>query len=255
MASIRKHTQIRVQYPSREANCVQISPLGWFKSWISHFPSCNTDQGVYCQCKVWKEVNPLERGVSCSKPKESKVEVHSSQGGLITWYWLLIRLVKAKVWGAHLAPSCFDRLWRKERWNNSFPQQEPAFVPLDKDLSSKALIVGPERWWAILRNSEAMGNRGGWLVVWCWRANRSMQRRIGAKDSSNHLVAGFFWSFPQDSWSLRDQYGCYQLCSVKQRIRGFGTASSVLPSIQTVKRTQDLSYVYEPFVHTKDPSG
>ena len=33
------------------------------------------------------------------------------------------------------------------------------------------------------------------------RANRSSHVDIGAKNESNHLVAGSFRSFPQDSWS------------------------------------------------------
>jgi len=33
----------------------------------------------------------------------------------------------------------------------------------------------------------------------CWRANRLSDLSIGAKDSSNHLVAGSFRNIPQDS--------------------------------------------------------
>ena len=39
--------------------------------------------------------------------------------------------------------------------------------------------------------------------------------RVGAKDESNHLVAGSLRSFPQDSRSL-----CFQLCQVKLTIGG-----------------------------------
>jgi len=34
----------------------------------------------------------------------------------------------------------------------------------------------------------------------CWRANHLSNLSIGAKDSSNHLVAGNTRNFPQDSW-------------------------------------------------------
>ena len=47
---------------------------------------------------------------------------------------------------------------------------------------------------------EARGNPGGGSSRY-WRANRSSDLGIGAKDYSNHLVAGSFRSFPQDSWS------------------------------------------------------
>jgi len=40
---------------------------------------------------------------------------------------------------------------------------------------------------------------------------------IGAKDSSNHRVAGSRRSFPQDSWSKG-----YKLDQVKRMIRGMG---------------------------------
>ena len=36
-----------------------------------------------------------------------------------------------------------------------------------------------------------------------WRANRSSHLSIGAKDSSNRLVAGSLRNFPQDSWHSR----------------------------------------------------
>ena len=32
-----------------------------------------------------------------------------------------------------------------------------------------------------------------------WRANRFIDFKVGAKDLSNHRIAGSFWSFPQDS--------------------------------------------------------
>ncbi len=44
---------------------------------------------------------------------------------------------------------------------------------------------------------------------------------IGAKDSSNHLVAGSLRSFPQDSWRQPTE-----LRSVKQMIRGIGELCS-----------------------------
>ena len=44
---------------------------------------------------------------------------------------------------------------------------------------------------------------------------------IGAKDSSNHLVAGSLRSFPQDSWCQPTEFR-----SVKQMIRGIGELPS-----------------------------
>ncbi len=43
---------------------------------------------------------------------------------------------------------------------------------------------------------------------------------IGAKDSSNHLVAGSLRSFPQDSWS--NKIYKEKLDEVKRMIRGMG---------------------------------
>jgi hypothetical protein len=61
--------------------------------------------------------------------------------------------------------------------------------------------IRPERWWAILAQGEARGNSGGSSQRY-WRANRSSDVGIGAKDLSNHLVAGSLRSFPQDSWNV-----------------------------------------------------
>jgi len=98
-----------------------------------------------------------------------------------------------------------------------------------QDCECERWVPGPERWWTILGYSEAMGNCGGSWPRY-WRANRLSKRSIGAKDSSNPLVAGFLWSFPQDSWS---QCGIYlfslssgekgrwtEFCDVEQRMRG-----------------------------------
>ena len=59
--------------------------------------------------------------------------------------------------------------------------------------------MGPERWWTMLEEGEARGNSGGGPSRF-WRANRSSHLSIGAKDSSNRLVAGSLRNFPQDSW-------------------------------------------------------
>jgi len=67
-----------------------------------------------------------------------------------------------------------------------------------------ASIQGPERWWTMPAEDEARGNSGGGSQRY-WRANRSSHVGIGAKDQSNHLVAGSLRSFPQDSWSLFKQ--------------------------------------------------
>ncbi len=62
----------------------------------------------------------------------------------------------------------------------------------------RAQMLGPERWWTMLEQGKARGNSGGGSKRY-WRANRSLNLGIGAKDSSNHLVAGSL--FPQDSRS------------------------------------------------------
>jgi hypothetical protein len=65
---------------------------------------------------------------------------------------------------------------------------------------ARADMLGPERWWTMPEQGQARGNSGGGSQRY-WRANRSSDLGIGAKDSSNHLVAGSLRSFPQDSWS------------------------------------------------------
>jgi len=59
-------------------------------------------------------------------------------------------------------------------------------------------MLGPERLRTMGDQGEARGNSGGGPSG-CWRANRSSELPIGAKDSSSNLVAGFLRSFPQDS--------------------------------------------------------
>ena len=78
----------------------------------------------------------------------------------------------------------------------------------------------PERWWSMRGQGEARGNSGGGPKRF-WRANRSSELRIGAKDQSNHLVAGSLRSFPQDSWHLLEEFH-----PVKRMIRGRGDEKS-----------------------------
>lgn len=68
-------------------------------------------------------------------------------------------------------------------------------------------------------SQSSLGKLGWKLELCCWRANRSSEQGIGVKGSSNHLVAGFSWSFPQDSWSLGYLSVTY-LCLVKHCMRG-----------------------------------
>lgn len=68
-------------------------------------------------------------------------------------------------------------------------------------LSLRANRLGPERWWTILDQIQVRGNPDGGSLR-CWRANRSSELSIAAKDPSNHLVAGSFRNFSQDSWHL-----------------------------------------------------
>ena len=62
----------------------------------------------------------------------------------------------------------------------------------------------------MLGEGEATGNHGG-SPKRSWRANRSRDLSIGAKDQSNHLVAGFLRSFPQDSWSSNKPFEAVSL--------------------------------------------
>ena len=61
-------------------------------------------------------------------------------------------------------------------------------------------LLGPDRWWTIVVQGEAERKFGG-SSKRCWRANRSWEMTIGAKDQSNHLVAGSLRNFSQDSCS------------------------------------------------------
>ena len=80
-----------------------------------------------------------------------------------------------------------------------------------------AYWIWPERWWTMPDQVEARGNPGGGPKQF-WRANRLSELGIGAKDQSNHLVAGSFRSFPQDSWSIEISFSNSYL--VKRMIRG-----------------------------------
>jgi len=64
--------------------------------------------------------------------------------------------------------------------------------------TSRARMLGPEKWRTISAQAEVIGNFDGRSQRF-WRANRSCEAGIGAKDQSSHLVAGSLWSFPQDS--------------------------------------------------------
>jgi len=97
-------------------------------------------------------------------------------------------------------------------------------------------IAVPERWWTILCYVESTGNCGGSRKRF-WRANRLFEQCIGAKDSSNLLVAGFLWSFPQDSWSQKKKV-VFQLnyfFDVEQRMRGNRACLFMQTYYQTAK--------------------
>jgi len=66
-----------------------------------------------------------------------------------------------------------------------------------------AHLLGPERSRTMGGQGEARGNSGGGSQRY-WRANRSSEPPIGAKDQSSDQVAGSLRSFPQDSWSRDD---------------------------------------------------
>jgi len=62
-------------------------------------------------------------------------------------------------------------------------------------------MMEPERQWTILEQDEVKGNFDGSPNRY-WRANRSSDLWIAAKDQSNCLVAGWCRNFPQDSWDI-----------------------------------------------------
>jgi hypothetical protein len=64
-----------------------------------------------------------------------------------------------------------------------------------------AYMMGPERECTKHEQDVARRNSGGGPTRY-WRANRSSDLCLGAKDQSNFLVAGFRRNFPQDSWNL-----------------------------------------------------
>ena len=64
----------------------------------------------------------------------------------------------------------------------------------------RAVLLRPERWWTLLGHGEARWKLGGSLrcaELTCKSLPPDLSK--GAKDSSNHLVAGSLRSFPQDS--------------------------------------------------------
>ena len=73
------------------------------------------------------------------------------------------------------------------------------FSEYDSADSGVASGQGPERWRSTPGRDEARGNSGG-SPKRLWRANRSSEPGVGAKDQSSRLVAGSLRSFPQDSW-------------------------------------------------------
>jgi len=103
-----------------------------------------------------------------TRTKESKVCASQWQELLAEWKWLLILLPWQPTF----------QLWLVCVW---------------------AHALGPERWWTMPGKNKVRGNSDGSLLRY-WRANRSSYLGIGAKDQSNHLVAGSLRSFPQDSW-------------------------------------------------------
>lgn len=62
-------------------------------------------------------------------------------------------------------------------------------------------MLEPEWWWTMPAQNEVRGNSDGSSSRY-WCANRSLDVGIGAKDSSNHLIAGFLRSFPKDSRNI-----------------------------------------------------
>ena len=90
-------------------------------------------------------------------------------------------------------------------------------ISIETWIGVKVDLLRPERWWSINEKNEARRNSGGGSKGF-WRANRSSNLLIGAKDSSNHLVAGSLRSFSQDSWNTIKN----ELNQVKRMIRSTG---------------------------------
>jgi len=67
----------------------------------------------------------------------------------------------------------------------------------------RTIFLIPDNWWSILELVDVT-----WYVIEdldrCWRANRSWDLRIGAKDSSNQLVAGSDWNVPKNSGFIKN---------------------------------------------------
>ncbi len=118
----------------------------------------------------------------------------------------------------------------------------------------------PERWWTMPDQVEVRGNPDGRPKQF-WRANRLSELGIGAKDQSNHLVAGSLRSFPQDSWciyrfiKLNKSYLVKRMIRVirfetfltySQTINGYDIRVSWLNSYFTLRRT--ISNIYYMFV-------
>lgn len=155
-----------------------------------------------------------------------------------------IRWIYSLICYSFVRKSCGAQLYKKkqQRWvkitlllSPDFPVDWIENFMKDKTLSASDRMSGPERWWTILCYNEAMGNCGGGSKRY-WRANRLSNQSIGAKDSSNYLVAGFFWSFPQDSWSpflFRPPCLSADLCDVEQRMRGIFIAGKLLANLSS----------------------
>ena len=65
----------------------------------------------------------------------------------------------------------------------------------------RIIFLIPDSWWS----SPELVNVTRCVIEdldRCWRANRSCDLGLGAKDSSNQLVAGSDWSVPKNSGAI-----------------------------------------------------
>ena len=106
------------------------------------------------------------------------------------------------------------RMWSRSKAGP--PHSRGVYVLIARRGAPRVYTLGPERWWTIPGQDEVRGNPDGGPSRF-WRANRSFELGIGAKDQSNHLLAGFTGSFPQDSWRTLSVFH-----PVKRMISGLG---------------------------------
>jgi len=164
-----------------------------------HLPSCNTDQGVYCECKygeihlwlslksrtegwnitfrfVWCLVKVKGKRTKVCQKREEHIEKEQSNWWKSDWELVFQSALDPFVCLCYTLFQFKKRkesvigLWYTIAWAT---ETKPYCVHWTIWFWVEAFTVGPERWWTILCHSKVMGNCDG---RWCYIANVQIAR-------------------------------------------------------------------------------